>query len=123
MLSQASYIDKILSRYAMQDSKKGMLPFVYGIHLSKEQSPKTPQEVEDMRRYPYASVVESLMYAILCTRPDICYTVGMVSRFQSNPEPDHWIRSQEYSQVSLENEKLLEICPKIGLFCTIILCY
>ena len=30
------------------------------------------------------------MYAMLCTRPDICYAVGMVSRFQSNPGPDHW---------------------------------
>ena len=74
----------------MQDSKKGMLPFIHGVHLSKEQSPKTPQEVEDMRRYPYASAVGSLMYAMLCTRPDICYAVGMVSRFQSNPGPDHW---------------------------------
>ena len=67
-----------------------MLLFVHGVHLSKEQSPKTPQEVEDMRRYPYASAVGSLMYAMLCTRPDICYAVGMVSRFQSNPGPDHW---------------------------------
>ena len=43
-----------------------------------------------MRRYPYASAVGSLMYTMLCTRPDICYAVGMVSRFQSNPGPDHW---------------------------------
>ena len=34
--SQASYIDKILSQYTMQDSKKGMLSFVHGVHLSKE---------------------------------------------------------------------------------------
>ena len=89
-LSQASYIDKMLSRYAIQDSKKGILSFVHGVHLSKDQSPKTPHEVEDMRRYPYDSVVESLMYAILCTRLDICYAVGIVSHFQSNPGPDHW---------------------------------
>ena len=44
-----------------------------------------------MRRIPYASAVESLMYAMLCTRPDICYAVGVVSRFQSNPSPEHWI--------------------------------
>ena len=75
----------------MQDSKKGMLSFVNGVHLFKEQSPKTPQEVEDMRRYFYASVVGSLMYAILCTIPNICYAVGIVSRFQSNPGPDYWI--------------------------------
>ena len=58
-----------------------MLPFVHGVHLSKEHSPKTPQEEEDMRRVPYASAVGSLMYAMLCTRPDICYAVGIVSRF------------------------------------------
>ena len=88
-MSQASYIDKMLSRYKMQNSKKGLLPYRYGIHLSKEQCPKTPQEVEDMRNIPYASTVGSLMYAMLCTRPDICYSVGMVSRYQSNHGRDH----------------------------------
>ncbi|KAL0544038.1 hypothetical protein IC582_019149 [Cucumis melo] len=89
-LSQATYIDKMLVRYSMQNSKKGLLPFRHGVHLSKEQCPKTPQEVEDMRRIPYASVVGSLMYVMLYTRPDICYAVGIVSRYQSNPGLDHW---------------------------------
>ena len=44
-----------------------------------------------MRRIPYASAVGSLMYAMLCTKPDICYAVGVVSRYQSNPGPEHWI--------------------------------
>ena len=44
-----------------------------------------------MRRVPYASAVGSLMYAMLCTRPDICYAVGIVSRYQSNLGLDHWI--------------------------------
>ena len=44
-----------------------------------------------MRHVPYTSVVGSLMYAILCTRPDIYYVVEVVSRFQSNPGPKHWI--------------------------------
>ena len=43
-----------------------------------------------MSRVPYASAVGSLMYAMLCTRPDICFAVGIVSRFQSKPGPDHW---------------------------------
>ena len=43
-----------------------------------------------MRQVPYASAVESLMYAMLCTRPDICYSVGIVSQYQSNPGPTHW---------------------------------
>ncbi|KAA0067959.1 gag/pol protein [Cucumis melo var. makuwa] len=74
----------------MQNSKKGLLPYRYRIHLSNEQCPKTPQEVEDMRKIPYASAVGSSMYAMLCTRPDICFSVGIVSRYQSNPGRDHW---------------------------------
>ncbi|TYK03131.1 gag/pol protein [Cucumis melo var. makuwa] len=89
-MSQTSYIDKMLSRYKMQNSRKGLLPYKYGIHLSKEQYPKTPQEVEDMSNIPYASIVGSLMYAMLCTIPDICYSVGIVSRYQSNSGRDHW---------------------------------
>ena len=30
------------------------------------------------------------MYAMLFTRPDICYSVGIISRYQSNLEPKHW---------------------------------
>ncbi|TYK16350.1 gag/pol protein [Cucumis melo var. makuwa] len=84
-MSQTSYIDKMLSRYKMQNFKKGMLPYRYGIHFSKEQCLKTPQEVEDMSNIPYAFIVGSLMYAMLCTGLDICYSVGIVSRYQSNP--------------------------------------
>ncbi|KAK6149390.1 hypothetical protein DH2020_016915 [Rehmannia glutinosa] len=63
-LSQASYIDKILAKFNMENSKKGSLPFRH---------------------------VGSLMYAMLCTRPDICYAVGVVSRYQSNPGEEHWV--------------------------------
>ncbi|CAA0830837.1 cysteine-rich RLK (RECEPTOR-like protein kinase) 8, partial [Striga hermonthica] len=76
--------------FNMQDSKKGTLPFRKGIPLSKEMSPKIPQEIEDMKTVPYASEVGSLMYAMLCTRPDISYAVGLVARYQSNPGREHW---------------------------------
>ncbi|KAH9671725.1 hypothetical protein KPL70_017462 [Citrus sinensis] len=89
-LSQAVYIDKILARFSMENSKTGLLPFRHGITFSKDQSPKTSEEIERMRRVPYAEAVGSLMYAMLCTRPDICFAVGMVSRYQSNPGPEHW---------------------------------
>ena len=88
--SQVLYIDTILNRFNMQGSKKGFLPFRHGIVLYKDQSPKTPEEIESMKAVPYASAVGSLMYAMLCTRPDICFAVGMVSRFQSNPGREHW---------------------------------
>ena len=43
-----------------------------------------------MKRVPYASTVGSLMYAMICTRPDFFYVVGIISRYQSNPGPLHW---------------------------------
>ena len=43
-----------------------------------------------MSKIPYASSVGSLMYAMVCTRPDIAYSVGVVSRFLANPGKQHW---------------------------------
>jgi ATP-binding cassette subfamily B (MDR/TAP) protein 1 len=43
-----------------------------------------------MDKIPYASTIGSLMYDMVCTRPDIAYTVGVVSRYMSNPGKQHW---------------------------------
>ena len=43
-----------------------------------------------MSKVPYASAVGSLMYAMVCTRPDIGYVVRVVSRYMSNPRKEHW---------------------------------
>ena len=88
-LSQASYIDQILVKFIMKDSKKGFISLRIGSSLSANQRPKTPAEIKRMRGIPYASAVESLIYAMLCTRPDICFVVGMVSRYQSDPSEEH----------------------------------
>ena len=42
-----------------------------------------------MMKVPYASAIGSLMYAMVCTRPDIGYVVGVVSRFMSNLDKEH----------------------------------
>ena len=119
-LSQASYIDEILTRYSMQDSKKGSVSFRVRKSLSSSQRPKTNIEIERMRGIPYASAVESLMYTMLCTRQDIYFVVGIVSRYQSKPGEEHWIavkhilkylrRKRDYMLVY--HDESLE--PKIG---------
>ena len=90
-LSQSIYIEKVLKRFNMLDSKRGLLPCRHGIHLSRSMSPKTPQERARMSQIPYASAIGSLMYAMLCTRPDIAFAVSVTSRFQSDPGENHWI--------------------------------
>ena len=65
----------------MLDSNRGLLPFRYDIHLSREISPKTLEDMVKMAMVPYTSAIGSLMYAMLCTRPDIAYAVSVTSRF------------------------------------------
>ena len=91
-LSQATYIDQILARFSLQDSKKGFLTFRHGITLSKDRCPKTLDEIKKMKAIPYASTVGNLMYVMLCTKPDICFVVGMVNKYQSNPRQEHWTK-------------------------------
>ena len=53
-------------------------------------SPITVEECEYMTRVPYASAVGSLMYAMVCTGPDLSQDVSMISRYMNDPCRCHW---------------------------------
>ena len=89
-LSQETYINKILERFRMKDCSPSVAPIMKGDKLSLNQCPKNDLENESMKNIPYASVVGSLMYAQVCTRPDIACAVGVLGLYQSNPGVDHW---------------------------------
>jgi hypothetical protein len=89
-LSQEEYIDRILKRFSMSNAKPVSTPLASHFRLSKDQSPKTEEEKDFMAKVPYASAIGSLMYAMVCTRPDIAHAVGAVSRFMTNPGKQHW---------------------------------
>ena len=50
----------------------------------------TTDEREKMNGIPYASAIGSIMYAMLCTHPDVSYPLSVTSRYQSNPGLMHW---------------------------------
>jgi hypothetical protein len=83
----------------MQESKPVKVPIHVGVKLSMDQCPKTHEEEEDMSRVPYVSVVGSLMYAMVYTRPDIAHDVGVLSRYMSKPWKEHWTRVKRVFQV------------------------
>nr|KYP31853.1 Retrovirus-related Pol polyprotein from transposon TNT 1-94 [Cajanus cajan] len=88
-MSQEDYIKKVLERFNMHNAKSVHVPLPGHLKLSKKQCPVN-EEKEEMSKVPYSSAVGSLMYAMVCTRPDIAYAVGVVSRFLSNPGKEHW---------------------------------
>ncbi|GJU93561.1 retrotransposon protein, putative, ty1-copia subclass [Tanacetum coccineum] len=89
-LSQDTYLDKILKGFKMENSKKGNLPLHYGIKISKDLCLKTDEELDRMSRVLYASAVGSIMYAMTCTRPDVSFSLSMVSQHQQNPGEGYW---------------------------------
>ncbi len=74
----------------MQKCALSDVPIVKGDKFSKSQCPKNKLERKSLKNIPYASAIGSLMYAQVCTRPDIAYAVSVLSRFQSNPGHEHW---------------------------------
>ncbi|BBH05263.1 hypothetical protein Prudu_016603 [Prunus dulcis] len=89
-LSQESYIEKVLKRFNMDKEKSVSTPFPNHFKLSSKQSLTCEKEKENIAMVPYSLAVGSLMYAMICTRPDITHAVGVVSRFLSKPCREHW---------------------------------
>ena len=53
-------------------------------------APQDPKEIEEMKLIPYREILGSLRYLVSCTRPDLCYITGYLSRFMQNPGKAHW---------------------------------
>ncbi|KAH9681844.1 hypothetical protein KPL71_027113 [Citrus sinensis] len=82
-ISQESYAKEILKRFKMNDCKPISTPVECGVKLSKY------DEGEDIDPTFFKSLVGSLRY-LTCTRPDILYAVGLVSRYMENPKTTHF---------------------------------
>ena len=74
----------------MAQSKKRCLPVLQGVKLSQTQCPTTVEDREKLKVIPYASAIGSIMYPMLCTRPDVCLAISLAGRYQSNLGVNHW---------------------------------
>ncbi|XP_070049095.1 secreted RxLR effector protein 161-like [Nicotiana tomentosiformis] len=74
----------------MNNCSAGIVPIQKWDKFSLMQCPKNDVEQKKMESIPYFSIVGSLMYAQTCTRSNISFAIGMLGRYQSNPEIDHW---------------------------------
>ena len=74
----------------MQDCKPIDTTMEKGETLSLRLCPITSKENEQVSKVLYLSAVGSLIYAMMCTRPNICHAIGVASRYQYNPSQEHW---------------------------------
>jgi reverse transcriptase-like protein len=88
-LSQKKYVEKVLRRFRMDGAKPVSTPLASHFKFDTKSSDDVSGN-DDMKNIPYASVVGSLMYAMVCTRPDLAHAVSVVSRYLSNPRMVHW---------------------------------
>ena len=88
-LLQKIYIEKVLNRFSMKNSKRRFLSLRYGIHLFKKMCPNIPEVIQCMSKIPYASAIGSLMYTMLYTHPDIALPVSVTSRYQINLDEEY----------------------------------
>ena len=84
-LSQENYVLMELERLNMAEVRPVTTLLAGHFKLSSKQCPQSPHEEEEMSRVPYASTLGSLMYTMICTRPDLAYADSTISQFMSNP--------------------------------------
>jgi hypothetical protein len=83
-------VKKVLERFSMENAKSVSTPLANHFCLSTSQCPKTVEETEDMSNVSYASAMGCLMYAMICTRPDLAHAVSVVSKYMVNTGKQHW---------------------------------
>ena len=87
-VSQGKYIMDILKRFNMESCNPVTIPMAPGDRLTAAE--KTEAELAAMENRPYQSLVGSLLYATVCSRPDIAFAVISLTRFMSAPSESHW---------------------------------
>lgn len=81
-IDQTEYAKKILQKFGMLDCNPVNVPMEPSLKLLIEDGEPTQQ--------PYRALMGSLMYLMLGTRPDLCFAVGFMSRFQDKATDTHW---------------------------------
>jgi len=83
-ITQGKYIEKVLRRFNMEECNIAVTPMDPKLSLEKAESVASTED-----RLVYQSMIGSIMYCMIETRPDIAYATSVLSRFLSNPGPKH----------------------------------
>ena len=81
----------MLQRFGIiEQSKLVSTPLAPHFKLSSSLSPSTDEKHEYMSKVPYSNAIGSLMYVMVCMRPDISHVVVVVNRYMHDLKKRHW---------------------------------
>lgn len=79
-----------MNKYGTTQAKSVSTPLSSHFKLSKTHEPKIEEEERKTHEIPYANTVGSIMYSLVCNRPDVAYVLSIVSRFMVKPCTTQW---------------------------------
>ncbi len=89
-IHQSRFCNIVLDRFNLLNCSPVLTPFESTVSLSLSQCPKTPEDILYMADKPYRSLVGSLMYLAMGSRPDLAYAIQQLSQFLHAPGKQHW---------------------------------
>jgi hypothetical protein len=85
-INQIKYLKEILKRFRMEDCKPIGIPLDPKVKLQRNANRN-----DESKECPYQQAVGSLMYAMLCTRPNLAYPISVLSQHVANLNIEHWM--------------------------------
>ena len=87
-IDQSQYLSNVLKRFGFEDCKPVATP------MENKRLMKIDENDEPLETKEYQALVGSLLYSAICTRPDLCAAVSILSQFMSGPGPEHWVAAK-----------------------------
>jgi hypothetical protein len=65
-------------------------PLDINVNLDDNEREENSNTQDNRASHSYATLISSLMYLALRTRPDIAYAINRLAQFTQEPKPKHW---------------------------------
>lgn len=83
------YLESILNKFKIQNYNIVKTSISKRIKLSNKMSPANHKKLDEMKFISYGQAIGSIMYAMICTKPNLAYAISLVSIYQSKPTTEH----------------------------------